>query len=327
LKILVVGYGSIGKRHVRNLLKFPKIQILICTKKRDLKVDKKRIKIFDKLEEALKEKPSAALVTNITNQHISTAINIAKQGIHLFVEKPLSGSEYRISDLSKIVRERKLITLIGCNLRFNPCIKKISEIISKGGIGRVICAQVECGTFLPDWHPLENYRLGYSARKDMGGGVILTVIHEIDYLYWLFGNVKGVISISGKYSDLELDVEDLSASILKFKNGVIAELHLDYFQQPNSRKCKIIGTHGTITWDEDTNLVKVYHIKNKRWKISLNQSKYDNNQEYVDEIKHFLRCITKKEKSINDLKQGIDTLKIALAIKKSSKNKRMVNLK
>jgi len=326
LKILVVGYGSIGKRHVQNLLEIPKLEILICTKQKGLKV-KKRIKIFQKLEDALKEKPIAAFITNITNQHIPTAIKIAKQGVHLFIEKPLSDSENGILNLAKIVKEKKLVTMIGCNLRFNPCIKKIHEIVSKGEIGRIVSTQVECGTFLPDWHPSEDYRLGYSAKKAMGGGVILTVIHEIDYLYWLFGNVKEVISISGKYSDLELDVEDLSASILKFKNNVIAELHLDYFQRPNSRRCKIIGTQGTVTWDETSNVVKVYHIHNKRWKISLKKSKYDNNQEYVDEIKHFLRCVTKKEKSINDLKQGIDTLKIALAIKKSSKNKCMVNIK
>jgi len=312
---------------VRNLLQFPELEILICTKNRRLKVDKKRVKVFDNLEEALREKPDAAFVTNVTNQHVPTAIKLAKKGIHIFIEKPLSDSEYRISDLSKIVKEKKLVTLIGCNLRFNSCIRKIKEMILEGSIGRIICAQVECGTYLPDWHPLEDYRLGYSARKDMGGGVILTVIHEIDYLYWFFGDVKEVISMSGKYSDLELDVEDLSASILKFKNNIIAEIHLDYFQQPNSRRCKIIGTSGTITWDEETNLVKVYHVKDKRWITSLNQSKYDNNQEYVDEVQHFLRCITKKEKSINDLKQGIDTLKIALAIKNSSKNKCLVNLK
>jgi predicted dehydrogenase len=324
---LVVGYGSIGRRHVRNLLKIPKIEILICTKQKKLKINKKRIIVFDKLEDALKEKPTAAFITNITSKHITTSIKIAKQGIHLFIEKPLSHSENEMLNLTKIVKEKKLVTMMGCNLRFNPCIKKIQEIICKGEIGRIINAQVECGTFLPDWHPSEDYRLGYSAQKSMGGGVILTVIHEIDYLYWLFGNVKEVISISGKYSDLDLDVEDLSASILKFKNNVIAELHLDYFQRPNSRRCKIIGTKGVVTWDENSNLVKVYHVHNKKWKTSLNKSKYNNNQEYIDEIKHFLKCVTKKKKSINDLKQGIDTLKIALAIKKSSKNKCMVFVK
>lgn len=327
MKILVIGYGSIGKRHVRNLLKITKGEILICTKQKNLKVNKKRIRVFENLEDALKEKPVAALVTNITSKHITTSLKIAKQGIHLFIEKPLSNSENEIKNLMEIVKQKKIITMMGCNLRFNPCIKKIKEIILKKEIGRIVNTQVECGTFLPDWHTYEDYRLGYSAKKSMGGGVILTVIHEIDYLYWLFGNVKEVISMSGKFSDLDIDVEDLSASVLKFKSNIIAELHLDYFQRPNSRKCKIIGTEGVITWDESINLVKVYHAHNKKWKISLNKSKYDSNQEYMDEMKYFIKCVSKKEKSVNDLKQGIDTLKIALAIKKASKKKCMVFVK
>ena len=157
--------------------------------------------------------------------------------------------------------------------------------------------------------------------------MILTVIHEIDYLYWLFGNVKEVSSFSEKLSNLKINVEDLSATLLKFRNNMIGELHLDYFQRPSSRKCKILGTKGTIFWDYKSSKLEVFDTRKKRWINKMTIKKYDNNQMYIDEIKHFLNCIKKKQKSINDLSEGIKVLDIALAIKKSSIQKKLVKIK
>ncbi|MGI0057302.1 MAG: Gfo/Idh/MocA family protein, partial [Nitrosarchaeum sp.] len=255
MKAIVVGYGSIGQRHVRNLLKFKDMEIIICTKRIHINLKhKNRIKVFKSLEESLNEKPDIGFITNETSLHVPTCIKLASRGIDLLIEKPLSNSDKEINKLLKIVKNKKIVTLMGCNLRFNPFIQKIKELISTNQIGRIISVQVNCATFLPDWHPYEDYRSSYAARNELGGGVILTVIHEIDYLYWFFGNVKEIFSISGKFSDLSLNVEDLSASLLRFKNNIIAELHLDYFQRPNSRSCKIIGTKGVIQWDEESNL-------------------------------------------------------------------------
>jgi len=327
MKAIVVGYGSIGQRHVRNLLKFKDIKIIICTKRTDINLKKeKRIKVFKSLEECLNENPDIGFITNETSLHVPTCIKLARKGIDLFIEKPLSNSNKELKKLLKIVKNKKLITLMGCNLRFNPCIKKIKELIESNQIGRIISVQVHCGTFLPYWHPYEDYRLSYASKEKLGGGVILTVIHEIDYLYWFFGSVKEIFSISGKFSDLKLNVEDLSVSLLRFKNNIIAELHLDYFQIPNSRSCKIIGTKGVIQWDEETNVVKIYNIKNRRWINKIKVTKYDNNQEYLKEIAHFIKCVKNCKNSINSIYEGEKTLQIALAIKKASKSKKMVKL-
>jgi len=145
-------------------------------------------------------------------------------------------------------------------------------------------------------------------------------------LHWFFGDVKELFSISGRFSDLKLNVEDLSASLLRFKNNIIAELHLDYFQIPNSRSCKIIGTNGVIQWDEKTNLVKLYNAKKKRWINKIKLKKYDNNQEYVKEISHFIKCVKDRKNSINSIYEGEKTLQIALAIKKAAKSKKMIKL-
>jgi len=327
LKVLVMGYGSIGRRHIDNLSSFPDIEILVCTKRHyDSFLRKRRCKIFNSLEKSIKEKPDAAIISNVPSLHVKTAIKLANAGIHLFVEKPLSSSLLGVKPLLDVVKKRRLVTLMGCNFRFHPCIKKIKEIISAKEIGRIISVHAENGSFLPSWHPYEQYENSYASRGDLGGGVVLTCIHEIDYLYWFFGSVKEVFSITGKFSDLDIHAEDLSSILLRFQNNIIAEVHLDYFQNPHVRSCKIIGTKGTIYWDLDINAVKVYNTKKKKWIEKLKLKNYDYNMVYLEELNHFLKCITRKEKSINSIDEGTKILEIALAVKKSSKIKKAVIL-
>ena len=326
MKALVVGYGSIGKRHINNLLSFTNVEVLVCTNRTDVNLNDKRVKVFSSLKECVSKKPNVSFITNVTNLHIPTALILAKNGVDLFIEKPLSDSNKHARELLNIVKKKRLVTLMGCNLRFNPCIIKIKQILSRNEIGRVISVRAECGSYLPHWHPYEDYRKSYAARQDLGGGVVLTIIHEIDYLYWLFGDVSQVSSITGKFSDLELKAEDLSASLLRFKNNIVAELHLDYFQRPSTRSCKIIGTGGTIIWNEENNTVKVYYAKKERWEEKIRLKSYDNNEEYIREVDHFLRCVKLRKNTINDVNQGVKTMKIALAIKKSSKTKKMVSV-
>jgi predicted dehydrogenase len=218
------------------------------------------------------------------------------------------------------------MTLMGCNLRFHPCIKKIKELITKNKIGRVVSVHAENGSFLPDWHPDEDYSISYASQPDLGGGVLLTSIHEIDYLYWFFGDVKEVFSITGKFSNLNIHAEDLSAILLRFQNNVVAEVHLDYFQNPHFRSCKIIGTKGTIYWDSETNTVKMYDIKKKKWIKKLKLQNYDINMTYIDEMYYFLKCIKTKKETINTVYDGAKILTIALSAKMASKIKKAIIL-
>jgi predicted dehydrogenase len=326
LKALVIGYGSIGERHVNNLLSYPNMEVIIHSRKDIDLWQKKRCKVFPTLKQCLDENPDIGLITNVTSLHVSTAIKLAKAGIDILIEKPLSDSMCNIDRLLKIVKQKKLITLMGCQLRFHKCIRKIKELISKKEVGKILSVHVESGSYLPNWHPNENYRTSYAARRDLGGGVVLTCIHEIDYLYWFFGDVKEVFSITGKYSNLDLSVDDLSSALLRFKNDIIVELHLDYFQRPDFRSCKIIGTKGTIYWDSETNTVKVYDIKKKKWIEKLKLLNFEKNTMYVDELSYFLNCVNKKKNTMNNVYQGTKTLQIALSIMKSGKTNRVVKL-
>ena len=326
MKVVVVGYGSAGKRHVENLAKIPNVKIIILTKN---KIEEKssKIKIFNSINECIKEKPDAVIISNETSNHISYAIKFANAGINLFVEKQLSNSLKNIKKIQDIIKKKHLITQIGCQLRFHKCLKEIKSLLLKKRIGKVISAKVECGSFLPDWHQNENYKKGYSAREDLGGGVLLTCIHEIDYLYWFFGNVENVISITGQYGNLKISADDLSVGVLKFKNNIIAEFHLDYFQKPEFRSCKIIGTKGTIYWDSNSNIVKIYENEKNKWTEVLKWSKYERNLMFKQELMHFLGCIKKQKHTINPIeKDGVITLKIVLGIKKSARLGKMIKI-
>ena len=327
LRVLVIGYGSIGKRHTNNLMKLSKIELSICSKNKEaIQLERKGIKIYTSINKALKEKFDIGFICNETNLHIETAIKLAKNNQHIFLEKPLSNSLKNISILFKLINKKKLITMIGCNMRFHEGIKLMKELLDKQEIGKIISASVENGSYMPSWHPNEDYRLSYASRKKLGGGVVLTQIHEIDYLYWFFGKVSEVFAITGKMSNLDIDVEDYCESLLKFKNNVIVNLHLDYFQRPAKRTCKIIGTEGQILWNWENNHVQIYKNNNKKWITKKIDKKMDRNKMYIDELKYFLDCVNKNIIPMNSIIDAIEPQKISLAIKESAKKGQKIKL-
>jgi predicted dehydrogenase len=323
-----VGYGSIGKRHTDNLLNIGKLEIIVYSKnKESFKLVKKGVKICTSFKDALKEKPDISIICNETSFHVDTAIKLAKINSHLFIEKPLSHSLVNLTKLLKIVKRKKLITMVGCNMRFHDGIKSIKKLLDKNELGQIFSVTAENGSYMPDWHPGEDYRISYASNKKMGGGVVLTQIHEIDYLFWFFGKVSNVLSISDKLSDLQLDVEDFSSSILKFKNNIVAEIHLDYYQKPSVRKCKIIGRKGKIIWNYENNHLQIFKNSTKKLSTKLIDKKFDRNKMYVEELKYFLNCVNNKKTCMNSIIEAYEVQKIAFAMKNSSNKGKKISLK
>lgn len=189
--------------------------------------------------------------------------------------------------------------------------------MNEGTIGKVLSVRAEVGQYLPDWHPYEDYRQGYSASRNLGGGVILDLIHEIDYICWLFGYPRKVYCMSSKQSTLEIETEDIAEILLECERAPIAGIHMDYLQRQPSRTCKIIGENGTIYWDYHMNTVSLsladsIHGKNYHF------DGFERNQMYYDELKHFIYCLHGKEKPVVGLSDARKTLEIALMAKQSS---------
>ena len=326
--ILIVGYGSIGKRHFKNISKILDAKIIVLTKQKNLpELQKNNVHVVNSLKEALSYNPDIGFVTNETSLHVDTAIKLANNGMNLFLEKPLSHSMKNVNKLQKIIKKKKLITQIGCHMRFHPCIRKIKNILEKNSLGRILSVDIESSSYLPDWHPYEDYRFGYAARDDLGGGISLTSIHEIDLLYWFFGMPQKVFSIIGKFSDLKVKTDDLSVMTFLLKNKIVGEVHLDYFQRPEFKSCKIKGVKGTLYWDSCINEVKFFSHKSQKWKSLIKIQNFQKNSMYVDEIKYFFNCIKNNCITMNNIDDGIKTLQIVLNAKKSSKFGKLVSIK
>lgn len=328
-RFLVVGCGSIGKRHIKNLRDLGGVEILAydpaAARREEVRTDL-GIAAVDRLSAAWEHNPSVCVVATPTALHLQLALEAADRGCHLFIEKPLSHSEEGLAQLLGRVRDRGLITLVGCNMRFHPGLAKIKQLLEENAVGRVIALRVDAGQYLPDWHPWEDYRQSYSARRDLGGGVILDAIHELDYVRWLAGEVVGAFCLAGKLSHLEIDTEDTAAMLLRFANGAMGEVHLDYVQRAYHRTCQVIGDEGTLHWDYAEGQVRWYSSRTKAWQVFANPPDWQPNQMYVDEMAHFLRCLARAETPALDVFDAARVLKIALAAKQSGEQQRWMDL-
>ena len=328
-RFLVLGCGSIGRRHMKNLLALGVKDVIafdVDVARRQAAAVTLGIASVASLQAAWEQRPEVCLIAAPTSLHVPLALDAARHGCHLFIEKPLSHSWAGVQELLGWVEQKNLITLVGCNMRFHPGLRQVKALLEKQAIGRIIAARVEVGQYLPDWHPEEDYRQSYSARRELGGGIILDAIHEIDYIRWLIGEVADAVCMAGKLSRLEIDSEDTAALLLRFACGAVGEIHLDYIQRAYSRTCQIIGEEGTIHWDYLAGQVRWYSAHTRAWQFCASPAGWQTNQMYVDEISHFLACLAGVERAELDIREGAKVLRIALAAKQSAAQQSWIEL-
>lgn len=326
--ILIVGFGSIGRRHLRNLKALGyKNFVLYRTGKSTLPDDEiADIPTEYDLAKALAHKPITTIIANPTALHMPVALAAARAGSHLFLEKPISHTLDGIEELSSLVREKGLIVSVGFQFRFHPLLQQVKRLLEEDAIGPVTSVQAHWGEYLPGWHPGEDYRQSFSAREELGGGVLLTLCHPFDYLCWLIGEVDSVSAIQSHSGGLGIDVEDSADVLLQFTSGAIGNVHLDYIQRPGEHFLRIIGQNGVIYWDNSDGL-KWQAQPDGKWEEAHVPDDFDRNALFIDEILHFMYCITGKEQPLCTLDDGIKALKIVLAAKESAAKGRVIKLK
>jgi predicted dehydrogenase len=318
MNVLVIGYGSVGKRHVDNLLKLRHIdQLIVCSNHLDSvqsHPDKARLQLVRSLEELSPMMSNGklidfAIVANQTYRHIETANVLAHSGIHLFIEKPLSDSATKAISLKEAVANKDVKVFIAYNLRFLGALQYIKSQIALGIIGKLCFAEIEAGQYLPAWRPLSDYRESYSARKDKGGGVALDLSHEVDYMRYLFGTPVSWKVMKSKVSDLQIDSEDVFEGIYQFLDGSLCSVHTDYIRHNKKRGLNIVGSEGTLECDFIERFIK---IQKNTSETSLIQDEhlFDINQSYTDELNHFIECIENDEMPQITLDDGIEVLKL-----------------
>lgn len=327
-KILIIGGGSIGKRHAKNLLSLGEKNIMIVevNPERAAAVEKElSLSTVPSLEAGLDKKPDIAFVCSPSIYHLEQAMLCAARGLDIFVEKPLSHTTKGLTKLLKLTKLKKPVTMVGSNWKFYPSFQKMKELLDADAIGKLLSARCQFGFYLPDWHPWEDYRKGYSANKTLGGGILLDS-HEFDYLPWFVGKkVEKLACIAGKVSDLEIDVEDTAEVIFQFEGGAIGEMHLDYIQRIHQRSFEFFGELGSLFWDIRDKRV-VLEKKGEEQQVFPLAGGYDLNAMYVEEAKHFLDCIEKRKETITPVEKGAETLRLILAAKKSSKTRKTINI-
>jgi predicted dehydrogenase len=328
MKFLIAGLGSIGNRHLQNLLTLDQKDIVLYrTFKSTLPSENNdRFPVETNLSAALSHNPDAVIISNPTSLHLDVAIPAANMGCHIFMEKPLSNSLDRVDELKKAVENGGGHFYTAFQFRFHPGLRKIKFFLDEGKIGRPVSVRSHWGEHLPGWHPWEDYRLCYSARNDLGGGVVLTLCHPLDYLRWLFGDVSSVQAFTAKLSDLELDVEDTAEIGLQFSSGVLGSVHLDFCQKPPAHYLEIIGTEGTIRWNNADGTVHLYPASRGEWQEFSTPGGFSRNNMFLEEMGHFISVIQGNEMPACTLDDGIGALRISLAALNSQKERKKVRL-
>ena len=322
MKILIVGCGSIGKRHLRNLLTIGiKHENISCVETRQDRITEVKNygieRVYSSLESALNDKNyDAAIICSPTSLHIEQCNILSSKNINLMIEKPLSRDLNNIEELKDIVIKNNLVTFIAYIFRFAPSIKFLKDILEKKTIGEVFFVRGEFSEYLPDWHPYEKYNSFYMAQKQMGGGSILDQSHIMDLVHHLFGNFKSVMAFNNKISGLEIEADDIAEMIVELDNGILASIHTDIFGRKHSKSLEIKGSRGNIKWDFYKNEVSVYDAETKTLKIEDDFDK-DFNKVYIEELKYFIDCSNNNNQAHPNLDVGIDTMKLILSSEES----------
>lgn len=319
MRFLIAGLGSIGRRHLRNLVALGERDVLLFrTHQATLPdADLADFPVETDLQKALAMEPEAVIVSNPTALHLAVAQPAVEAGCSLFMEKPLSVDCKGLSALSASIERSRAKTLVGFQFRFHPALMQIKRWIAEGTIGDVLSSSVYWGEYLPGFHPWEDYRKSYSARRDLGGGVVRTLCHPIDYMRWLLGEVDAVSAFVGKVSDLEIEVEDLAEIRMQHNSGALTHIHLDYFSQPKQHDLKIVGTRGSITWSEEDEKANLYVNANKEWLSFAPADDFSRNSMFLAEMAHFLDVLKGDVPSRCTLQDGIRVQEIITAVYES----------
>jgi predicted dehydrogenase len=323
---LVIGAGSIGKRHLRNLLATGRTAAVVeprADRRAEIATRHPAARVFAGLEEALgADRYQAGFVCVPPAHHLAPAAALVRAGIHVFVEKPLSHSLDGVKELVEEVERRGLVGMTGFCMRFFEPLRKARELLEAGRIGRVVTARSFTGVYLPDWHPYEDYRTFYMARREEGGGVLLDECHAFDWMEWLCGPIRGVFAVAGTFSDLEVTTDDVCEVIARFGERAVGSIHLDMVDRSARSEVEAIGTESTLVVDLEGHTVRLYDHGIRKWEQWAFEPAYD--RMYVDEVDHFFACIDGRARPAADLRAGWRVQRVIDACARSSAEGRWV---
>ena len=312
-KILVIGTGSIGKRHISNFSKFfDKIDISEIRKDRqeETKNKFKINEVYDDYKIPLnKNKYDAVIITTPPHLHLPIAELACNKGNNILIEKPLGMNSTGWEEIAKICEKKELINYVAYCHRHINYTKKLKDHLEAGIIGKIINANVRWGSYFPDWHPWEDYRDYYMAKKEQGGGALLDESHGLDLIRYFFGEASEVFAVVDKISDLEITTDDNAFVTLKMKNKMFVHLSFDLISRFTFCKIEINGSKGSLIWDRVDHNLKIYNAEKKTWETEQ-FTKEDFLEMYINQAKHFVECLQNKTQPMISIRDALKTQKI-----------------
>ena len=314
IRAVVVGCGSIGRRHARNLKASGVVDVYLVDPDPyavEATAAECGGQAVRSLDEALGRGARVALICTPSNLHIDCALRAAAAGADLFIEKPLSHTLEGVSALVDLVERRSLVTLVGCNMRLHPGPRTVKQLFADGEVGTVIAARIHTGSYLPRWRPSQDYRRSYSASVDHGGA-ILDCIHEIDLALWYFGNGRLHSAAALNASAIGLETEGLAELLIQHVSGVLSSVHLNFVQRDYARSCVVIGSAGTIEWSFRDREVRIFGEDGALSRSIAEPGGWQMNDMYVEELSHFLEAVKTRTPTMNPVQTARSALTIAL---------------
>jgi predicted dehydrogenase len=318
--VAVLGAGSIGLRHLKNLLSLG-IERLVCfepdSSRRGLVARTLPVTCLAEPNAVWALEPTVVIVAAPTDSHIPLALATARHGAHVFIEKPLSHSTDGLELLDAETSRKGLVTMVGCNMRFHPGPAIVRRLLQEKTLGTILCARLQASSFLPRWRPAQDYRKSYSASPD-SGGAILDCIHEIDLASWYFGPGAVLASATLPATSLGLTTDGAAEILISHDSGVLASIHLNFMQRDYRRGCQIVGTQGTIYWDFGMRSVQVFGEDGVLSRSYAEPEGWEINQMYLDELAYFLQCVHRRQQTHNSIGDARRVLALALEARNRS---------
>lgn len=330
--MLVVGLGSIGRRHARIARElFPEAEVVALRRTDSVPVEDPNIACFvSSMSQALEMKPEAAVIATPAPLHLDAATQLANAGVHLLIEKPIASDATGVAELVALCNQRNLALVTGYNLRFLPSLIKFRGMLAEKRVGRVLSVRAEVGQHLPSWRPGSDYRSGVSARAALGGGALLELSHEIDYLRWLFGEVSWVSAILARQSALEIDVEDTAHLVLGFEGAgdsapVVASVTMDFVRHDATRSCVAICESGSLRWNAMLGTIEVFEEGAGGWTVCHSEPEVMDDS-YRGEWLDFAASISTGGSPLVSGRDGLAVLDIVDAARRSSAGRMVASI-
>lgn len=314
-KALIIGSGSIGRRHAENIRKLYSDTEFVLLRRTDAPnalAEDLNARVVNNIESALIWEPDFAVICSPSSKHLQDLIPLIKNKIPFYIEKPVITTKADLDTLSEATLTNCPVSMSGCNLRFLPSLIILRKMILDGEIGTVVRATLEAGQWLPDWRPQQDYRKSYSADPTLGGGVLFDLVHELDMARFLFGEFSGIHALAGKNSSLEINSEDTACVILQSEAGnVLVSVNLDYVSRVPIRKYEIVGDMGTLHWDLRENSLRLIKPDENKL-INCGDNGFDVSETYLAAMKEFVECVEKNHDTSQNLEEGMRSAELVI---------------